>query len=89
MYVSQLLSIENWSKSPDSDERVYRAGNFLQILSFFFHFRPQLYSDLILCQNFNLNMLNKSHITDTEPKIWTKCPDFDARIHNARNFCEM
>jgi hypothetical protein len=28
MYVSQLLSKENWCKSPDSDERVNKAGNF-------------------------------------------------------------
>jgi hypothetical protein len=46
MYVSQRLSKENWSKSPDFDERVYNAGNFLQILAIFFHFLPQLYSDL-------------------------------------------
>jgi hypothetical protein len=38
MYVSQCLSKENWSKSPDSHERVYKAGNFLQILGFCFHF---------------------------------------------------
>jgi hypothetical protein len=30
-------------------------------------------------------MLNKTHITDTESKIKTKCPDSDARVHNAEN----
>jgi hypothetical protein len=46
MYVSQLLSKEIWSKSPEPDERVYKAGNFLQILDFFYHFLPQFYFDL-------------------------------------------
>jgi hypothetical protein len=46
MYVSQLLSKENWSKSPDSDKRAYRAGNFLQILGFLINFLPHIYSDL-------------------------------------------
>jgi hypothetical protein len=46
LYASQLLSNENWSKSPDSNERVNKAGNFLQIPDFFFHSLPQLYSDL-------------------------------------------
>jgi hypothetical protein len=32
------------------------------------------------------NILN---ITDTESKIWTKCPDSDAQVHNAGNFCEI
>jgi hypothetical protein len=70
MYVSQLLSKENWSKSPYPDERVYKAGNFLQILGFFFHFLPQLYSDLsrwtnfilqILYQRFGLNVQTPMH----------------------------
>jgi hypothetical protein len=86
MYVSQRISKENWSQSPDSDERVYKAGYFLQILGIFFHFLPQLYADFICCQNYYLNMLKKPHITDTESKIWTKCPDSDARVHNAGNF---
>jgi hypothetical protein len=38
MYVSQLLSKENWSESPDFDKRSYKAGYFLQILGFFFIF---------------------------------------------------
>jgi hypothetical protein len=38
MYVSQPLSTENWSKSPDSNERVYREGIFLWNLNFFFIF---------------------------------------------------
>jgi hypothetical protein len=46
MYVSQLLSKVYWSKNPDSDEQVYKAGFFLQILGLFFHFLTQLYSDL-------------------------------------------
>jgi hypothetical protein len=45
MYLN-LYQKKNWSKSPDSDERVYRAGIFLQILGFFINFLPQLYSDL-------------------------------------------
>jgi hypothetical protein len=31
-------------------------------------------------------MLNKPHITDTESKMWTKCLDSVARVHNAGNF---
>jgi hypothetical protein len=78
MYVCQLLSKENWSKSPDSDERVYRAGNFLKILGFF-HFLPQIYSDLsflaklllgyveqILNQRFGLNV--QTPIRRTSPQ---------------------
>jgi hypothetical protein len=38
---------------------------------FFFHFLPQLYSELSFWQNYYLNMLNKPHITDTETNIWT------------------
>jgi hypothetical protein len=45
MDVSQLLSKENWSKSPGSGKRVYRAGNLLQILGFFFSFS----SSALLC----------------------------------------
>jgi hypothetical protein len=86
MYISQRLSKENWSKSPDSHERVYKAGNFLQILGFCFHFLPQLYSDYVFWQDYCFNMLNKPHIIDTESKIWTKSPDSDARVHNAGNF---
>jgi hypothetical protein len=46
MYVSQPLSKENWSKSPDSNERVYREGFFFANPWFFFNFLPQLYSDI-------------------------------------------
>jgi hypothetical protein len=74
MYVSQLLSKENWSKSPDSDERAYKAGIFLQILGFFSFSSSAFYSDLSFWQNYYLYMLNKPHITDTESKVWTKCP---------------
>jgi hypothetical protein len=59
MYVSQRLSKENWSKSPDFDERVYKTGNFLQILAFFFHFLPQLYSDLSFLANILLEYVEK------------------------------
>jgi hypothetical protein len=45
MYVSQLLSKENWPKSPDTEEQVYKAGHFGKSLVFF-HFLPRLYSDL-------------------------------------------
>jgi hypothetical protein len=35
-----------------------------------------------------MNMLNKPHITDSKPKIWTKCPDLDARVLMQEIFCE-
>jgi hypothetical protein len=46
MYVSELLSKENWSKRSDSDERVYKADSFFANPWFLFHFLIELYSDL-------------------------------------------
>jgi hypothetical protein len=59
MYVSELLSKENWSNSPDSDERVDKPGHFLQILVFF-HFLPQLYSDSSFLAKFLLEYVEQT-----------------------------
>jgi hypothetical protein len=53
---------------------------------FFFIFFLRFILTFVFWQNYNLNMLNKPYITDTESKIWTKCPDSDERVHNAGNF---
>jgi hypothetical protein len=60
MYVSQLLSKENWSKSPDSNERVYKAGIFFANPWFFFHSLPQLYSDLSFLAKFLLEYVKQT-----------------------------
>jgi hypothetical protein len=67
--VSTFIIKENWSKNPDSDERIYKAGNFLQIL--FFHFLPQLYSDWSFLAKVLLKYVEKNPILQIRNrKFW-------------------
>jgi hypothetical protein len=57
-----------------------KEENFCKYLVFF------SFSSSALFWLYYFNMLNKPHIIETESKIWTKCPDSDARVHNTGNF---
>jgi hypothetical protein len=53
---------------------------------FFFHSLPQLYSDLSFLAKFLLEYVERTPYYRYGIKDLTKCPDSDARAHNAGNF---